>query len=598
MNICTLQDWVPCEGCLAKNFESNKFATTSTVVVDAAGVSIPTNLTFALKNACAETTLQQGMINYGTLLLFIVGILAMNVYQKRKEVEFDEDEQTAQDYSIRILNPPKDAVDPAEWRTYFKEVFNAHATVVTIALDNDPLIRALREWRECLRKIELNLEPGTSLDTLTLAKIAAEIETRRRLPGRLLARVAKGIPEHFGRMAELEAKIKGWAQLDYPCSNVFVTFETEAEQRKVLSSLMLGSYHVKRQNRSKLDEKFLFRGQLVLQLKEPDEPSTIRWADLNVKTMDKLKPLATTTISSLLAIFFIALLINVIHNTSPAWAAIAIAVSNSIFPMIAKMLTNIERHSSEGLKQTSLYFKIALFRWVNTAVVITIITPFTSTLDENQGLIPSIYAIFFADIVTTNAIQLLDPMGHINRHYLAPRAVTQDGMNLAMQGAEIQLAERYTNMTKILFLALWYCSIFPGALFLCSFALCVNYFTDGFSLMRTWKRLPQLGTRISMFSRRYFFSTALVAMAVVSSYYWSGFPFDNLCQGNEPASEIYLNGTFTLTTTNGKTIRDVAVGANADSFHYCLQDHFRFGNFTFPALSFILATRRRRMDVG
>jgi hypothetical protein len=322
-----------------------------------------------------------------------------------------------------------------------------------------------------------------------------------------------------------------------------------------------------------------------LQLKEPDEPSTIRWADLNVKTMDKLKPLATTTISSLLAIFFIALLINVIHNTSPAWAAIAIAVSNSIFPMIAKMLTNIERHSSEGLKQTSLYFKIALFRWVNTAVVITIITPFTSTLDENQGLIPSIYAIFFADIVTTNAIQLLDPMGHINRHYLAPRAVTQDGMNLAMQGAEIQLAERYTNMTKILFLALWYCSIFPGALFLCSFALCVNYFTDGFSLMRTWKRLPQLGTRISMFSRRYFFSTALVAMAVVSSYYWSGFPFDNLCQGNEPASEIYLNGTFTLTTTNGKTIRDVTVGANADSFHYCLQDYFRFGNFTFPALS-------------
>jgi hypothetical protein len=78
-------------------------------------------------------------------------------------------------------------------------------------------------------KIELNLEPGTSLDTLTLAKIAAEVETRRRLPGRLLAMVAKGIPEHFGRMAELEAKIKGWAQLDYPCSNVFVTFETEAE---------------------------------------------------------------------------------------------------------------------------------------------------------------------------------------------------------------------------------------------------------------------------------------------------------------------------------------------------------------------------------
>lgn len=84
-------------------------------------------------------------------------------------------------------------------------------------------------------------------------------------------------------------------------------------------------------------------------------------------------------------------------------------------------------------------------------------------------------------------------------------------------------------MTKILFLALWYCAIYPCSLFLCSFALLVNFFTDRFSLMRTWKRAPMLGNTISQFSRKYFFSTALVAMAIVSSYAWSGFPYDNLC---------------------------------------------------------------------
>ncbi|KAI2497599.1 Calcium-activated chloride channel [Fragilaria crotonensis] len=495
--ICTVKQWVPCEGCQTKNFDRHRFAT-AVSVQNETGIFTPVNATFALKNDCADIALEQGMINYGTLLFIIFGIMVINFYQRRKEIEFDEDEQTAQDYSIRIMNPPKDAVDPAEWRAFFKDAFDAHATVVTIALDNDPLIRALRERRECLRKIELNLEPGTSLDTLTLAKIAAEVETSRRFFGRLLAYVSNGIPEHFGRMAELEAKIKGWAQLDYPCSSVFVTFETEAEQRRVLSGLALGSYHVKRQTRSKLDSKYLFRGALVLSIKEPDEPSTIRWADLNVKSIDKLKPLATTTVSSLIAIFLIALLVNVIHETSPAWAAIAIAVFNSLFPMIAKMLTSLERHSSEGLKQTSLYFKIALFRWVNTAVVITIITPFTATVEAGNGLIPSIYAIFFADIVTTNAVQFLDPAGHFKRHFVAPRAKTQDAMNLAMQGAEIELAERYTNMTKILFLTLWYCSIFPGALFFCSFALGVNYFVDGFCLMRTWKRLPHLGTHFAI----------------------------------------------------------------------------------------------------
>jgi hypothetical protein len=38
-----------------------------------------------------------------------------------------------------------------------------------------------------------------------------------------------------------------------------------------------------------------------------------------------------------------------------------------------------------------------------------------------------------------------------------------------------------------------------------------------------------LGNTISSFSRKYFFSAAILAMAIASSYYWSGFPFDNLC---------------------------------------------------------------------
>jgi hypothetical protein len=367
--ICTVQEWVPCEGCNKDDFHSDRFAIATRDILNSTGQLEATELPFARKNDCGGATFEQGMINYGTMLLVLVGIFVLNCYQRRKEVEFDEDEQTAQDYSIRIQNPPTDAVDPEEWRTYFKRTFDAHATVVTVALDNDSLVRALRERRECIRKIELNLEPGTSLDIMTLAKIAAEVEAARGLTGLVLAVIFPGIPEYFGRMAELEAKIKGWAQLDYPCSNVFVTFETENDQRTVLGALALGSYHVRCQNKSKIDAKYLFRGNLILKLNEPDEPNTIRWADLNVKTWDKIKPLATTTLFSLIFIFLIALLINVINDASPACSAIVIAVFNSLFPMVAKVLTDIERHSSEGLKQTSLYFKIALFRWVNTAIV-------------------------------------------------------------------------------------------------------------------------------------------------------------------------------------------------------------------------------------
>lgn len=257
----------------------------------------------------------------------------------------------------------------------------------------------------------------------------------------------------------------------------------------------------------------------------------------------------------------------------------------------AKLLTDCEAHSSEGNKQRSLYFKIALFRWVNTAVVITIITPFTSTL-SNGKLINQVYNLFVAEIITSNAILFLDPLEHIKRHLLAPRAMTQDAMNLKMQGAVFELAERYTNMTKTLFLALWYSTVYPGALLMCSFALFINYFMDRFALMRTWKRPPKLGSKISEFSRRYFFLVAILAMAVLASYYWAGFPYDNLCLIEEAESPLISNNTFVgewkiRPFDSALNPVDIYFPSDTDIYQPCLQDFFRFpwSEKAFPFIS-------------
>jgi Calcium-activated chloride channel len=117
---------------------------------------------------------------------------------------------------------------------------------------------------------------------------------------------------------------------------------------------------------------------------------------------DRVKQQVFTVACTFGAIIVIAIVVKFCSNVSPLVAAISISVFNAIFPMFAKMLTSCEAHSSEGGKQRSLYLKIAVFRWVNTAVVITIIKPFTLTLAKDDGLIPQIYALFFAEIVTTN----------------------------------------------------------------------------------------------------------------------------------------------------------------------------------------------------
>ena len=117
-------------------------------------------------------------------------------------------------------------------------------------------------------------------------------------------------------------------------------------------------------------------------------------------------------------------------------------MTNLAFPQLAKFITEFEGHRNESNLQIALYLKIAAFRWVNTAIVTTVITPFTHTLEPSPGLISQIAAIFFAEIVTTNVIQLTDVWGHIQRHFLAPRAKTQDAMNRFFKGLEVELAER------------------------------------------------------------------------------------------------------------------------------------------------------------
>lgn len=109
----------------------------------------------------------------------------------------------------------------------------------------------------------------------------------------------------------------------------------------------------------------------------------------------------------------------------------------------------------------------------------------------------------------------------------------------------------------------------------------IKYFVDRFSLMRTWKRAPQLGTRVSKFSRRYFFSLACVAMVVLCSFYWSGFPYDNLCEDGL-VDETY-RGSFTIEPKDGGSHVTVEFDEFSPQYKFCSQDLLAPGRGnTFP----------------
>ena len=47
-------------------------------------------------------------------------------------------------------------------------------------------------------------------------------------------------------------------------------------------------------------------------------------------------------------------------------------IFNAIIPIAVKIIMMFERHQTEGGYQSSLYLKITIFRWVNTAIALQV----------------------------------------------------------------------------------------------------------------------------------------------------------------------------------------------------------------------------------
>merc|ERR1712151_1406901 len=135
-------------------------------------------------------------------------------------------------------------------------------------------------------------------------------------------------------------------------------------------------------------------------------------------------------------------------------------------------------------------------------------------------------------------------------------------MNLKFQGTFYFLAERYTDATKVFFLALFYSTLLPGGLIMCASILSVYYFVDKYCITRIWKPAPLVGTELTKFSRKVFFTLAYFALCLMTAYWLSGFPYDNLCacDGHEGdgCDEIYPIGQYQYLDESGVQLAEIS----------------------------------------
>lgn len=312
-----------------------------------------------------------------------------------------------------VKNPPPDAYDPEMWRDYFSQFAEKQVTAVTVALDNDVLLRKLIARRINVDLLRKQLPKGTDMEDEDLVRsaVAHLILEKESEPKGCITRLLYGLvfpilnlvnmflpPQVLVDKAfRLREEIQELQKHTYNVTQVYVTFETEEGQRAALASLAVSRLDLLMNNKAGSAPSAIFHGR-ILKVEEPTEPSAVRWLDLSAASTRKLFMRGLNLVITIGMIFVSGYFVSKTRERfGPGVAGPFISILNSIIPMIVKLLMIFERHSTEGSFQVSLYMKITLFRWVNTAILTQFITPFTSTVsDGDKDVLKSINAILWS----------------------------------------------------------------------------------------------------------------------------------------------------------------------------------------------------------
>lgn len=379
--VCNNTKWVVCTDCQLSDWEGD--ATRIATGISPWGEE--TILT--TRNLCSGATRENGFTNFATSIFVLLAIGIFSYYLRAREIRFDEDKVTTTDYSVVVENPPPEAINPDEWQDFFSQFATDgdQVTVVTVALNNDVMVRKLVTRRIFRDQLRVKLPMGLNLDDESAVALAVDKWYQEKEAqevgciGMVLEKIVIPILNIFNmllppadlvrKIDKLTEEIKELQKKDYVATRVFVTFETEDGQRTALDAMKVGMIDMLMNRTSAVAPECVFQGR-VLRVTEPTEPNAVRWLDLSYSMVSKIvrRSIALGLTIAMIVIAGMAVS-SARSNVGVLFSGLLTTSFNSTIPQIIKILMIIEPHATEGAFQASLYLKITLFRWTLSAIL-------------------------------------------------------------------------------------------------------------------------------------------------------------------------------------------------------------------------------------
>jgi hypothetical protein len=454
-------------------------------------------------------------------ILLLFGFSAK--YAEKKAVKaIDMSQQTPSDYTVCVQHPPEGLSSPDEYFYHFQKW--GEIVFVTVALNNGELLSAIARKRSIEHMIKSSLgEAEVGIAELPWWKRA--LQPLGLFPTDLEA-----------QLEEVKRQIQDLSKRSYTPKRVYVTFNSEKSLNECLEKCKLSylDWWMPKM-RGGHNEDSVIAGKLVW-ISKAQEPSSIIWENLHISLRQRTIRLMLSLAASAGVLAAAYYVIQDLSGSSSIAAAIFISCLNALLPIVMKFITlQFERHKSVTEKQASLMRKLVVARMINSAILLYASTSLPDTFQESELL--QIFYILLADAFTTPVLRLCNLWDFALRRWVAPKKKTQQEMNAYFQGAYWNLAERYTDMIKTVFVGLFYSSLVPTGLVVTFVAMCVAYWVDKYSLLRQWRRAPNYGPSLAAQSRKYIVLCVFVHV-VMTRIFFSRWPYQDLANPTYNAADI------------------------------------------------------------